>query len=157
MNYTKVACIIELSNLVSGADIRLQLNDDFFAQFEGSEVLGGQVEVAVSPRAVGKAWSLQVHLKGQVKLLCDRCLDEFLLPIDEEEEVRLCPAQNADEQQNAGDEQLFFTAQDTAVDLSQYLYESVCLSLPMQRFHARESDCNPQMLQKLKTLIVNLK
>lgn len=40
---------------------------------------------------------------------------------------------------------------DTDLDLRQFFYDYVCLSLPLQRVHPK-GGCNEQMIEKLKSL-----
>jgi uncharacterized metal-binding protein YceD (DUF177 family) len=140
--------------------VRLTLCNTFFENFEKSEILGGNVAVTTKLHKIGTLQILYVALQGAVRIVCDRCLDEFDQSVRYEGNIQLYNKQDADLQQDTDDEIIILNDNDAEINLSQYLYESVCLSLPLQRFHLNDSKgnstCNPQMLAKLRELNSNL-
>ncbi len=48
-------------------------------------------------------------------------------------------------------------ANEHKLDLSQYLYEYITLSLPIKREHRKLSDCDKEVIKKLKNLSVKEK
>jgi len=73
-----------------GEDLRLALDDAFFAALEQSEILGGNVEATLLvKRRAGGGYRIAVEAKGTVRTACDRCLDEVELPIDVADEILL--------------------------------------------------------------------
>lgn len=58
------------------------------------------------------------------------------------------------EEEGTDEETIFVTEGSATVDVAQYVYESICLSIPPQRYHPNdgESDCDPVMLKKLNEL-----
>ena len=49
------------------------------------------------------------------------------------------------------DDVMILDPSEAELDLSQFLYDYICLSLPLQRVHPK-GKCNPVMLNKLKDL-----
>ena len=83
-------------------------------------------------------------IEGEVTCECDRCLEDCLIPIDYEGHliVRI-----SDEQGEYDGDIMWISPADDIVDLTQYIYESIVLSLPYQRVHP-EGECNPDMLAR---------
>jgi uncharacterized metal-binding protein YceD (DUF177 family) len=133
-----------------------EVDDVFFRQFEGSEISEGQVSVYVDAEKTDSFMTLLFGMEGDVKVMCDRCLDEFFMPIDFEGKLTVSFTGDAEEDDFSEDEVMNMKPGDTKVDLAQYIYESICLSLPMQRLHPDDeqgvSTCNREMLAKLQEL-----
>lgn len=91
---------------------------------------------------------IAVAINGSVTVACDRCLDDCLVPIEYNGSfvVRF-----ADEDIESDDEIMWLSTAETEVDLTQYIYDSIVLSLPYQRVHA-EGECNPEMLKYFRVV-----
>jgi uncharacterized metal-binding protein YceD (DUF177 family) len=128
----------------------------FFKRFEGSEVLEGEVNVYVNVEKGSTFMMLKVSMEGEAKVQCDRCLDEYFEPIDFEGRLTVSFTGELEDEDGSTDEVMNMAPGDTEVNLAQYIYESICLSLPMQRFHPDDeegnSTCNKAMLAKLREL-----
>ena len=83
-------------------------------------------------------------IEGDVTCECDRCLEPCSVPIDYEGSlvVRI-----SDEEGEYDGEIMWVNPADNEVDFTQYIYESIVLSLPYQRVHP-EGECNPDMLAR---------
>ena len=83
-------------------------------------------------------------IEGEVTCECDRCLEPCSVPIDYEGSlvVRI-----SDEEGEYDSEIMWVNPADNEVDFTQYIYESIVLSLPYQRVHP-EGECNPDMLAR---------
>jgi uncharacterized metal-binding protein YceD (DUF177 family) len=144
-------CSINLNEFAhTGVALCFTVDDAFFEQFGNPDILGGRVVAEVVLNDV--ASMLFVTLKGAVRVVCDRCLDEFDLPVFYEGNVRLCAARNSADFAITDD---VIMVENDRIEMAQYIYESVCLSLPIQRFHSTDdsgnSACNPQMIAKLQS------
>ncbi|MDR3188815.1 MAG: DUF177 domain-containing protein [Prevotellaceae bacterium] len=135
---------------------RFEVSDAFFRRFEGSEISEGHVSVHVDAEKAGSFMTLAFDMEGDVKVSCDRCLDEFFAPVAFEGVLTVSFTGDAEEDDFSEDEVINMQSGDTEVDLAQYIYESICLSLPMQRLHPNDeqgrSTCNKDMLAKLQAL-----
>ena len=128
----------------------------FFKNFEGSEISEGEVEVYVDVEKSSTFMVLEVSMVGKVKVQCDRCLEEYFEPVDFEGQLTVGFNGGLEDDENSVDEVMNMSPSDAEVNLAQYIYESICLSLPMQRFHPNDgegnSTCNKKMLAKLQEL-----
>ena len=81
----------------------------------------------------------------------DRCLEDLQLPVEAHPafSVKFGEEASSEEEMREGSREiLFLSASDAELDLSQAIYDYVCLSLPMQRVHA-EGECNPDTVRFL--------
>ena len=96
----------------------------------------------------GGYMSLSANVTVDYSVPCDRCLDELEMPVDSyiALSVKYGAEENAEEHQE-GEREIVFIPEDSAeLDLSQVIYDYVCLSLPMQRVH-EPGGCNPAAMK----------
>lgn len=131
-------------------DLQLTLGDTYFAALDQEEILGGEVEVKLHVKATaGDSFRIDVSINGQVRVICDRCLEELTLPVTADETITLRYGDAATEQDEAYDVIVIpFTA--NTYDLSWDVYEFIALALPLQRTHD-EGQCNEEMTQYIIT------
>lgn len=124
--------------------VAVGLGDSFFASIEGSEISQGDVHVDVSIRKTIHFSDLVLHVTGTVQIICDRCLDPMDQPIDAEQRLTVKFGSERTEE----DDIITVTEEDSVVDLSWLVYESIILNLPVKHVHA-PGKCNPAMIQML--------
>lgn len=95
---------------------------------------------------------ITINITGTVALDCDRCLDNLILPASTNGELAV--RFGKEEDSNPADDLLVLDPSEGEIDLSQYIYDSICVSLPLQRVHP-EGQCNPEMMKKLQNFMVN--
>ena len=127
------------------------VDDRFFAAFEGSDILKGNAHVDVDLTKGGNVIPMHITIRGQVWVACDRCLEEVEIPI--EYTGMLCVRFSETEQESDG-EIMWISPNETEINLAQYIYESIYLSLPYQRIHPVDENgksmCNPDMLKRFR-------
>ena len=99
---------------------------------------------------------LHFDVDGDVTVPCDRCGDEFALRLwDEFDLVIKLTGEDTDGQQDE-DDVVFIPRSETVIDLSNWLYEFLMLSVPLQHIHPDNeqgaSGCNPIALNLLDQL-----
>ena len=60
-------------------------------------------------------------------MTCDRCLEEFMMPVGY---TGTLAVRYSETEQESDGEVMWIGPSETEIDLSQYIYESICLSLP---------------------------
>jgi len=129
------------------------LNDAFFSEFKEGEIGKGQLKALVTLNKQNHLLEFKISIKGSVQVVCDRCLEAFELPTTFKGEL-FAKIGSADAEND--DEIIFLSEEDYEVNLAQYLYESVCLSLPLKRYHGlggtKASDCDKEMLAKMNVV-----
>lgn len=137
------------------------VDDRFFEHWPEGEVAHGNGEVHIRVVKHASMLELTVTIDATVMLTCDRCLDEFLCPVHFEGHpvVKISDTvpdgehYSGDahrETNNSDGEVLWITPAEESLDMGQYIYESIMLSLPFQRVHPNIKDCNPDMLQRFR-------
>ena len=84
---------------------------------------------------------------GELTLTCDRCAEDLVMPIDVAIALNVKFGQEEEEDDDVR-ETIFIPAGESALDLSQTIYDYVCLSLPLQRVHP-EGGCSQAALKYL--------
>lgn len=138
---------IDLRNLANAPiDLQLTLGDSYFAALDQDEILGGEVHVAVSAKAMaGDSFLVSVKAEGEVRVACDRCLEEVTLPIETTEQMVLRYGDESDAADEAYDVTVIPFSANT-YNLSWDIYEFIALALPIQRTHA-DGECPEEMTQ----------
>lgn len=138
--------LIPVSGLALGShSYQFEIDDDFFAEREYSEIQQGKVSVRLDIDRQETLMTLDFSIKGTVRVPCDRCADEFDLPISDEREFFLkLGTENAEE----SDDVVVVSADQADYDVSSLIYEFIILAVPMHRVHP-EDGCNPEVLAML--------
>ena len=127
-------------------DFRFEVDKALFEAFESTEIKDGRCEVSVGVDRSEKQLTLDVGITGYVVVECDRCLEDCRVPIDFEGQLVV---KFSDEVHEYDGEVMWMLPGEDRVELAQYIYESIVLSLPYQRVHP-EGECNPEMLERFR-------
>ncbi len=130
------------------------IEDRFFDAFEGSEIIrGGHALVTVWLTKAERSLTLKLTIDGEAKVICDRCLEEFMMPVHYGGTLRVLFSET--EKETDG-EVMWLSPNETEISLGQYIYESILLSLPYRRIHPEDaegrSQCNPEMLSRFQVV-----
>ena len=127
------------------------MDDHFFDAFEGSEIHRGSAHVQIDLTKSERLLTLVFKIDGQVEVTCDRCLDEFMMPVHYEGTLQVRFSET--EKESDGDV-MWLSPNETELPLGQYIYESISLSLPYRKIHPEDANgnslCNPDMLSRFK-------
>lgn len=117
-------------------DFRFEVDKALFEAFESTEIKDGRCEVSVGVDRSEKQLTLDVGITGHVVVECDRCLEDCRVPIDFEGQLVV---KFSDEVHEYDGEVMWMLPGEDRVELAQYIYESIVLSLPYQRVHPEGS------------------
>ncbi len=127
------------------------VGDDFFACFEHSEVEKGQVELKLLLEKQNNMMVFDFSLRGFVELTCDRCVEPYNQSIEVESTLYVKFGEEYVEQT---DEIVIIPNGSSHFDISQYVYETIHLGLPMQHLHPNSTiigeGCNPEALKYIE-------
>ena len=142
----KTEFLIPVSGLALGShSYQFEINDGFFVEREYSEIQHGKVDVSLDIDRQETLMVLHFGIEGTVRVACDRCADEFDLPIRDEREFFLkLGTENAQE----SDDVEVVQAEQADYDISSLVYEFIILAVPMHRVHP-EGQCNPEVMAML--------
>lgn len=147
---------IQLSGLKEGHHtISFEINNEFFEQFEESEVKEGSLIANVEMDKRTSHLDVLLKVSGCVRISCDRCLEMFSQPVKSENRLLVKFGKSIGE---TDPDILSLPASDSELDLQQQIYEFIILALPIKRVHPSDkngkSTCDPAMLKKLEELVV---
>lgn len=148
--------IVHFKGLAVGQHVfSFDVDKAFFDEFDGSEVTDGRLSVELILNRLSNMLELNFFIEGDVEVQCDRCLEPFTIPTQYEGKLVVRISDSIDEGA-ATDEIWYVTSNEHELSLAQYIYESICLSLPIQRYHGilgtSTDDCDDEMLDKLDSL-----
>lgn len=95
------------------------------------------------------------NIDGALVVPCDRCGEEFELSLWDEFDllVKLNDVEDEDQIEEEADV-VFISRSETVLDISDWLYEFLMLSVPLQKIHPQDAKgndtCNPDVLAYLK-------
>ena len=130
-------------------------DNSFFEQFDSSEVKKGLVKISVELVKHSQFLELHFELSGKVTVVCDRCLEPFVMGMNHDAVLYVRFGEKSYEQ---SEEVLVLADSTSEVKLEQYIYEYIHLALPYQRVHQEidgRSGCDPEMLKKLESYTAN--
>ena len=127
-----------------------ELNERFFDNFENPDCKGGAISADVEMDKKDHLISIFCSFSGHVRVVCDRCLEEFLLAMEFDSNLFV----KFGEEGTEGDaDVIWLEHHEHKLNLADYLMESVCLNLPFKRVHQKDDKgndlCNREMIEKL--------
>lgn len=130
------------------------LNDDFLSGIEGAAFEHAKVVATLALVKTETLYDLKFQLKGTVTCECDVCLEQFELPIDSDFHLLM---KMSEVERYDDDEIVYITDKLIEYDLSQYLYESVMLSIPVRKTcdMSGTKECNKEVMARLDELRVD--
>lgn len=149
--------IIHFKGLKEGVhEFEFILGKPFFEEFERLEAQDGKVVAGISLERKTSLLDLEIHLQGDILVTCDRCLENFWMPVDYSGHLVV---QFSEREQEGNDEIIYLHPEEYQLDLKHFLYECVSVSIPYRKVHPDlpdgKSGCDPEMLGKLESLIIN--
>lgn len=139
--------IIPFKGLSSGSHtFRFEIDDEFFESFEYFESERGNLLVDLELIKESAHLELIFKIEGNIKLECDRCLEEMIYPVTGG--YRLI-VKFGDEYGEESDEIVVIPLSESRIDIGQYVFEYINMLLPIQRVHEDEEMCDQKVIDKL--------
>ncbi|MCM1151347.1 MAG: DUF177 domain-containing protein [Alistipes sp.] len=127
-------------------DFAFKVGGSLFEAYGSAEIKDGDCDVEVALAKSETQLVADVAIRGSVVVACDRCLEDCRIPVDFSGRLVV---KFSDEVREYDGEVLWLLPGEDEVDLAQYIYESIVLSLPYQRVHS-EGGCDPEMLRRFR-------
>jgi len=132
-----------------------EIDSAFLKRFPALEIEEGQVSVETEMVKESNLIDFSFRFIGRLLLPCDRCLEYFYYPVDQT--FRLI-VKYGETREEISDEILVIPANESRLDLSQYFYEFLNLTIPFKKEHPLDenghSTCNKEMEEKLKSMTI---
>ena len=130
-----------------------QISNKFFENFDYLEYNSSDVKVNVVLEKKSTMLELAFNHKGTVNVPCDMTNEEFDLPIRGTMKLIV---RFGEEFNNDNEELLILPHGEFQIDVSQYIYEMIVLSVPLRRIHpgVKDGSLKTEALTKLQELTI---
>jgi len=144
---------IVFRNLEAGKhEFIFRVEDKFFEFFPESEIKSARIKIKVIMQVKSTALIIETLLKGQVKVPCDLCLDEFVLDIKHKADLQVEFGETNSDITDVDDKMILSFAENE-IDMTQHFYDYIHLSLPAKKVHKKDETgkrkCNQEMIETL--------
>ena len=130
-----------------------QINNAFFEIFDYNEYQDSNIKVNVVLKKTSTLLELNLKHKGTVNVPCDLTNEDFDLPIKGKMKLIV---RFGEEFNNDNEELLILPHGEFEIDIAQYIYEMIVLSVPLRRIHPgiKDGSLQTEALAKLNELKV---
>jgi uncharacterized metal-binding protein YceD (DUF177 family) len=129
------------------------VDDKFFAPFEEAEIRQANVNVELDLEKTERMLVLNFHFTGSIRVTCSRCLDEFDMPVDNEEEFFV---KFGEEYREEADNVTIIPEGEAHFDIAPLLYDYLHLMIPYRVVHPDDeegnSTCDMAVINRLEQL-----
>ncbi|MGV8828500.1 MAG: YceD family protein [Breznakibacter sp.] len=131
------------------------LDDSFFSQFDASLVETGDLKAMVGLLKSQTMLNFSFEIRGKVESVCDKCLGALEIPVRYRGDLLVKFGAEYDE---PSEDIIVIPHDEYEINVAQWLYEFICISLPIRHVHKKDKDgnlaCDPEMLEKLNQYLV---
>lgn len=130
-----------------------QIDKSFFDNFEYDEFQNSEIKVSVVLEKKSNMLEISFKHQGFVQVPCDVTGEDFNLPIKSKMKLIV---RFGEEFNNDNEELLILPFGEFEVDIAQYIYEMIVLSVPLRRVHpgVKDGTLESEALKKLNELAV---
>ena len=139
-------------------EFNYELDDQFFREKGAEDLANVSANIKLSFEKNNGFMLLKFEVGGRTDVTCDRCGNPLKIDLWDEFKMLVKLVDNADEmnQQEEDPDVFYLSRTESHMDVSNWLYDFVLLSVPMQRMCAKEKmggpQCNTEVLEKLKEM-----
>ena len=139
-------------------EFNYELDDQFFREKGAEDLANVSANIKLLFEKNNGFMLLKFEVGGRTDVTCDRCGNPLKIDLWDEFKMLVKLVDNADEmnQQEEDPDVFYLSRTESHMDVSNWLYDFVLLSVPMQRMCAKEkmggSQCNTEVLEKLKEM-----
>lgn len=138
---------LPLKSMPEGTEtFEYHLDKTFFKNMESADVREADLNVKLTVVNRGGVYNLDFAIDGDVTLLCDRCLDDLVFPIEAAYHIAV---KYGEDYNDESDELLEIPESDNFLNVAYMIYETVTLAIPLKHVHPL-GKCNRAMSAILK-------
>jgi uncharacterized metal-binding protein YceD (DUF177 family) len=143
---------IQFSGLKPGKhNFEFSLDHSFFEHYSYSDISDCEIKVLAEMEKDEKMIVFGFDISGKAGMVCDRCGDPLVVEIGGKQNLVV---KLSDHYEEESEDVQIIKESDGRFDISQILYEYICLMLPAHRVHGTgdngKSLCNPDVIKKLE-------
>jgi len=130
-----------------------QISNAFFENFDYDEFQSSDIKVGLVLDKKSNMLELEFKHKGTVNVPCDLTSEDFDLPLKGKMKLIV---RFGDEFNNDNEELLILPHGEHEIDVAQYIYEMIALSVPLKRVHpgVKDGTLQSEALKKLNELTI---
>lgn len=125
-------------------EVDFDVDGALFKAYESKEIKDGRCKVHVVMDKSDTQLILDVTIDGHVVCECDRCLEDCTIPVHFDGRLTVFVSDNQGEYDG---DYMWISPDEEDINLMQYIYESIVLSLPYRRVHP-DGECDPDMMAR---------
>ena len=142
---------IQFSGLKPGVyEYEYHLDNTFFEPFENDDLRECEVDFKVRLEKKERLMVFDFFFTGTTELECDRCLKKLSVPLSGEQTLFV---KFGEVQENEDENVVYLPEDESMIDLAQWMYEFVAVTVPMVHIHPEDENgnptCDPDMLKYL--------
>ena len=118
-----------------------ELGKDFLKKYDTGLVSEGAFKADIDLDKRETFLETSFKIKGSVRLVCDRSLDEFDYPIDVSSKIIF---KYGDEDKEISEDVMMIHRGTETLELGKYIYEFIALAIPMKKLHPRFKDVSAE-------------
>lgn len=133
---------LPLQSLSEGThNFEYRLGKQFFVNMESADIRDADLMVSLTVGYHHDLYSLQFKIEGTVTLLCDRCLDDLIIPIEAAYHINV---KYGDDYNDESDDLLVIPRSDAYLNVAYMIFDTVSLAIPIKHVHPM-GKCNRAM------------
>lgn len=138
---------IPLKSLPNGVhEFDFKLDKTFFENMENADIHGADLTVHLTVDAKPEVYQMAFTVTGDLTLICDRCLDQLIVPIETSYALNV---KYGDDYDDSVDDLLVIPQSDNYLNVAYMIYDTVALAIPIRHVHPL-GKCNRQMSALLR-------
>ena len=110
------------------------LDDGFFKLYGTSLLAGGRFSAGIALDKRETLIEVNFQIRGVAHLVCDRSLEPFDFPLEIQRKILF---KYGEEEKELSEEIILITHKKVSLDIGQFLFELIVVSLPMKRLHPK--------------------
>lgn len=136
---------------VGNHTFNFEINDSFFDSFEYFEGVKGKASVIVELLKEPNMLIFEFSIKGDLDLQCDRCLGFYKYQVEGDSKLIVKFGDSFIEESV---DVIVIPTTENRIDLRQYLFEFICLLLPVKKVHPVDengnSNCDADIIERIE-------
>jgi uncharacterized metal-binding protein YceD (DUF177 family) len=135
-----------------------EIDDKFFAENEVTDFTNCHANIKLQLDKKTSFMLLKFVIGGKADVICDRCNNILAVDLWDEFNMVIKMVDNPEQMNEQEDDPdiYYISRTESHLNLNEWIYEFVCLSVPMQKTCSEEEfggpKCNKEVLEKLKAL-----
>lgn len=131
-----------------------EIKDDFWTNYPYTTISKSKARVDLKFDKKNNFFTLNFEINGTLNVQCDRCSENFDLPIHSENQIIVKMADGMENKESEEADIVFISKAETEFNVAQLIYELINLCVPLHKVHPDnengESTCDKKVLKEIK-------